>query len=137
MNLNDVFDELHSRAERVPRPLRLPTVDEVIAAERQIGLPFPADYRRFLLEASDVVLGTLEPATICDPTSHTHFPDVVASARAFGVPDDWIPICEDNADFYCLDPAGAVRFWSHNGATHDSWPNIATWLRDVWLGERA
>ena len=103
MNLSDVIDHLRLRAERVPRPLRLSTIAEVDSTEVQIGLPFPSDYRRFLLEASDVVLGTLEPATICDPASHTHLTEVVSSARAVGVPHDWIPICEDNADFYCLD----------------------------------
>ena len=136
MNLGDVFAELRLRAESVPRPLRLPTVAEVDSTESQMGLSFPSDYRRFLLEASDVVLGTLEPATICDSTSHTHLPEVVSSARAFGVPEDWIPICEDDADFYCLDSQGVVRLWSHNGATQESWPDVATWLQAVWLEER-
>jgi hypothetical protein len=121
----------------MPLPLRLPTIAQVAAAEQRLGLPFPDDYRRFLLEASDVVLGALEPATICDPSSHTHLPDVVATARGVGVPDDWLPICEDNADFYCLDSRATVRFWSHDGATRESWPNLATWLHDVWIGERA
>lgn len=128
-----VLAELRSLDEPVPSPPRLPTASEVAAMEQAIGIPFHADYRRYLLEASDVTLGTLEPATICEPSSHTHLLDIVASARALGVPPELLPICEDNADFYCLDAGGAVHFWSHNGASEESWPDFASWLRNVWI----
>lgn len=135
--LSAVLAELRAQNELMPLPLRLPTPTEVAASERQVGMSFPDDYRRFLLEASDITLGTLEPATVCEPGSHTYLPGVVASARALGVPREWLPICEDNADFYCLDPAGVVRFWTHNGYSQETWPDLASWLQKVWLGERA
>jgi hypothetical protein len=34
----------------VPRPARLPNEEEVAAAEQQLGVSFPADYRYFLLQ---------------------------------------------------------------------------------------
>lgn len=80
-----------------------------------------------LLEASDVVVGTLElePATITAPESHAYLPELVASARALGVPDSLFPFCADNGDFYCLTAAGSVRYWSHDGANPESWPGLA------------
>lgn len=137
MSLEEVIAELRSRSESVPLPLRLPTAMEVAAMESTLGVVFPMEYRRYLLEASDVVLGTLEPATITDPQAHTHLPEVIASARAYGVPVQLLPICEDNADFYCLAQSGEIKYWSHNGATSESWPNFAAWLQQVWLEERA
>lgn len=135
--LDQAIAELRRRNEPVPLPLRLPTPSEVAAMEATLGVRFPDDYRRFLLEASDVVLGTLEPATITNASDHTFLPSVVASARIYGVPDHLFPICEDNADFYCLAPSGAIVFWSHNGATDERWPSLAHWLQRVWLEERA
>lgn len=136
MNLGETLHALRLADEPVPQTLRLPTVAEVAAIEAQLGVFFHPDYRRFLLEASDVVVGTLEPATITAPESHTHLPELVASARALGVPDSLFPFCADNGDFYCLTAAGSVRYWSHDGANPESWPSLAAWIARVWLGER-
>ena len=56
------------------------------------------------------------------------------AAWALGVPFDFLAICEDNGDYFCLD-GDTVRFWSHDGATSESWPDLATWITEVWLGE--
>jgi len=135
VDLGDVILDLRSRNQPVPRPIRLPKESEVREFEDHLGLQFHPDYRRYLLEASDVVFGTLEPVTITRPESHTHLPLVVSDARAMGVPDDLLPICEDNGDYFCVDVVGTVRYWSHNGATDESWPTVAQWIHDVWIGE--
>ena len=135
MSIDAAIRELRARNEPVPLPLRLPTEAEVAIAERAIGQPFPADYRRFLFEASDVAFGTLEPAVVTPDAGHLALTTVVRDARALGVSDDLLPFCEDNGDYYCLTRNGLVRFWSHNGLSHDSWPDLATWIRDVWLAE--
>jgi hypothetical protein len=136
MNLNEVFRELRSRNETVPRPLRLPTLSEVDMAEQRLGTCFHSDYRRYLLEVSDVVYGTLEPCIITRPESRT---DLLETARtawdAWGVPRHLLPICEDNADFYCINSAGEIMYWSHNGVTSEKWPDLATWIKEVWLDE--
>ncbi len=100
-----------------------------------MGLLFPPDYRRFLMEASDVIVGTIEPATITNPQSHTHLPDIANSAWSLGVDRSWLPICEDNGDYFCLTPRGAIAYWSHNGPTGEQWPDLAAWIQDVWLAE--
>ena len=138
MSIDDAIRELRARDESVPTPSRLPTEGEVAAAERVVGQRFPADYRRFLLDASDVVFGALEPAVVTPDAGHLDLAAVVRDARALGVPDDLLPFCEDDGDdYYCLTPTGAVRFWSHDGLADESWPDLATWIRDVWIGADA
>jgi hypothetical protein len=137
MTLDDAIRELRQRGEAVPKPSRLPTSGEIDAMERHLGVTFHSDYRKFLAEASDVVLGTLEPATITEPHSHTYLPDVIESARTIGVPEDLTPICDDNGNFYCLTQGGAVHFWSHDGSTNERWPSLAEWIDKVWINERA
>lgn len=131
MSLDEVFEELRRLNEPVPRPLVLPTEAQVRDEEQRAGLSFHPDLRRFLLEASDVTLGYLEPVTIGG--GHTAFKVVLRSARDYGVPDELVPICEDNADFYCITSSGQIVYWSHNGATNETWPDLAAWISDVWI----
>ena len=100
MTLDDAILEMRRLNETVPKPARLPTHDEVDAAETSLGIPFHIDFRRYLLEASDVVYGTIEPVTITLPGAHTDLSAVFDDAVAVGVPPDHVPLCEDNGDFY-------------------------------------
>ncbi len=135
MTLDEAIAELRELNEEVPKPMRLPTEAEVAKAESTIGLKFHPDYRKFLLEASDVVYGTTEPATITLPKSHTHLPTMCEEAWELGVPDDAVPICEDNGDYFCMDPKGKIFFFSMDGASDETWPDLATWIEQVWIGE--
>ena len=134
-DLDTAIARLRALNESVPKPMRLPSEEEVRAVEAESGVSFPSDFKRYLLEASDMVVGALEPVTVTDPDFHTYFPTVLADAREYGVPADMIPICEDDADFFCATQAGEVVFWSHNGATDERWPDIASWIENVWIGE--
>ena len=136
MNLSDVIAELRELNEPVPKPLRLPTDAEVDAAEDQLGVKFPADYRRYLLQASDVVYGPLEPAVVIPDAGHLSLTDIAETAwDEMEVPRNLLPFCEDNGDYYCLTETGEVEFWSHDGATDDKWKDLATWISEVWIGE--
>ena len=134
-DLDVMIAQLRELNQPVPKPMRLPTAQEVDAIAATSGLSFPPEFRRYLLEASDVVFGALEPVTVTNLGDPTHFPEVLADARRWGVPADLIPICEDNSDFYCITPSGAIVFWSHNGTTDERWPCIAAWIEEVWIGE--
>ena len=136
MKLPDVIAELRELNEPVPKPLRLPTEVEVDEAENSLGLKFPEDYRRYLLEASDVVFGTLEPAIVTPDAGHLDLVEMAESAwEEMELPRELLPFCEDNGDYYCLSTDGTVKFWSHNGTTDESWPDLATWIEEVWIGE--
>ena len=136
MNLPDVIAELHELNEPVPKPLRLPTAAEVGAAEEQLGLKFPAEYRQYLLTASDVVYGSLEPAIVIPDAGHLNLIDIAETAwDEMDVPRELLPFCEDNGDYYCLNARGEVEYWSHNGATDEKWKDLATWIKEVWINE--
>jgi hypothetical protein len=134
MNLDEAFEELRSKNESVPLPLRLPTELEVEDAENRLGTSFPPDFRRYLLEASDIVCGTVEPVTITVPGSHTDLYRVVKDAwDVYGVPRELLPLCESNADFYCMNSDNEIVFWSHNGWSSEKWPSLAHWVKEVWI----
>ena len=134
MNLTQVLVELRDLNEPVPRPLRLPTETEVELAESALGIKFPEDYRRYLLEAGDVVFGALEPAVVTPDAGYLSLVEVAESAwDEMDLPRDLLPFCEDNGDYYCLNEAGEVEYWSHNGATDERWKDLATWIKEVWI----
>ena len=136
MTLDEAIARLRELNEPVPTPMPLPTEDDIAAAEEELGVKFPADYRTFLLKASDVSYGALEPATVSDPESHTHLPAIAQEAwEELELPRKLLPICEDNGDYYCLNKKGEVVYWSHDGESEDLWPDLAAWINDVWIEE--
>ncbi len=134
MNLSEVITELRELNEPVSKPFRLPSEAEVSAAEKRLNVRFHEDYRRFLLEASDVVCGALEPAVVVPDSGCLHLIEVAEYAwDEMDVPLNLLPICEDNGDYYCLNKNGEVEFWSGNGASDEKWENLATWIKEVWI----
>jgi hypothetical protein len=134
MNLTEVISQVRKLNQPVPVPPRLPSVDEVESAESQLGIKFHEDYRQFLLEASDVVYGTLEPARVTPDSGHL---DLVRMVRAAwnedGVQRHLLPICHDNANYFCVSETGEVLNWDHNGPTDEKWPSLAAWIKQVWI----
>jgi hypothetical protein len=136
MNIDQAIRKLRELNEPVPKPMRLPSEGEITHAEKQLGLTFHPDYRKYLFQASDVVYGTKEPCTITPGGGHTDLIDVTQAARVeMGLPRNIVPICEDNGDYFCMNEAGEVVFWSHNGVTDEKWPDLATWIEIVWIEE--
>lgn len=131
-DLDEAISRLRRLDEPAPRPLKLPAESEVRDAEQRAGVRLHNDLRRYLLEASDVAYGTVEPVTING--GHTSIDTVISNARSLGVPDTLVPICEDNSDFYCMTETGEVVFWSHDGTTDERWPDLASWIVEVWIG---
>ena len=86
MEAEEIIDMLRDSNQPVPVPLDLPDEDVLVEVEEQILLPIPRDMRTYLLEASDVIYGSLEPVTAADPYSHTYLPEVAAVAWSLGEP---------------------------------------------------
>ncbi|MCP4251947.1 MAG: SMI1/KNR4 family protein [Candidatus Scalindua sp.] len=132
--MEEAIINLRELNEPVPKPLLLPTIEEINKIQGECNTKFHTDYVSYLLEASDVVYGVLEPATITDPESHTHLPDIANDAwEDMNVPKDLLPICEDNGDYYCMNSSGEVVFWSHNGLSNEKWSSLAVWIKEVWI----
>ena len=136
ITLDEAIHQLRELNEPVPKPMRLPSAAAVAAAESELGVTFHSDYRRFLLEASDVVYGALEPATIGRKHSHTSLVGMAHDAwTQMELPRELLPICEDNGDYYCMNERGEVVYWSHAGSGDERWPDLATWIQQVWIEE--
>lgn len=134
MRLSEVINELRELNLPLPQPLRLPTEGEVRAAEEQLRVSLHNDYRRFLLEASDVVYGTHEPAVVTAGAGHRELIQMAEAAwDEDGVPPNLLPFCFDNGNYFCMNEAGEVIYWDHNGTTAEKWPNLATWIKQVWI----
>jgi hypothetical protein len=131
--MEEILDLLRDHNIEVPVPLDLPDEDQLVLIEEELLLPIPRDVRQFLLEASDVIFGTLEPVTAADPNSHTYLPEVTAVAWSLGVPRYLLPICEDKGAYYCADPEGEIVLWEKGELTEHTWQSIWQWVRDVWL----
>lgn len=118
-------------------PFRLPTDEEIDAAEQRLGIPFHADYRAFLKGGGDVADAILEPAVILPGASHLDLFQIAEAAwNLIGLPRDLLPFVEDNGDYFCVTPSGEVVYWSHNGTTDEKWPSIADWRRQVCVERR-
>lgn len=131
--MEDVIEELRERALDVSVPLELPDEDQLVEVEEQILISLPYELREFLLQVSDVIYGSIEPVTVTDPQSHTYLPEVAANAWAEGLTRELIPICECDGEYYGISEEGEVVRWADGEVTHDSWPSIWLWVRDIWL----
>ena len=137
MTLDQAFQELRERNEPVPKPLRLPTPAEVAAAESVLGMDFPSDYRRFLLEASDVSCGVLEPGLVLpDLPPYLDLAEIARDGWSMGIPRDSLPFCPDNGNCYFIDPAGTVRYWDHDAQGESGrYATLAEWIEEDWLSD--
>ncbi|MBG7619678.1 SMI1/KNR4 family protein [Herbaspirillum sp. AP02] len=117
--------------------IKVPAPDDrlIDEYEKKTGFKFNDDYRYFLKKASIIFYGNIEPLILTKELNvRGELLQEIRAAQRLGVPLDWLPICEDNGDYYCLDQAGRVRFWSGNGVSLEAWETLAEWVNDVWLG---
>lgn len=136
--MDDVLDLLRELNEPISVPLELPDDDLLVEVEEQLLMPLPDDLRDFLLYASDVVYGALEPVTVADPRSHTYLPEVAAQAWNDGMPRYLLPVCQLGFSYYCIGEEGVVQFWNGEKLGKDpqgirEWPSLWQWVREVWL----
>ncbi|MGY0218902.1 SMI1/KNR4 family protein [Endozoicomonadaceae bacterium StTr2] len=131
--MQDVVDSLREKNIDVPVPLELPTEDDLVVIQEEILIHLPDDYKQFLLMVSDVIYGSIEPATVCDEQSHTYLPDMASRAWDIGIPRELIPVCEVDGNFYCIAEDGEISYWVDLEATEDSWSSIWHWAADIWL----
>ena len=131
--MNDIIDHLQELSETVPVPLDLPTFEQLVEIEEQILIGLPRDLKEFLLEASDVIYGTIEPVTASDPFSHTYLPEVTSYAWSLGLPRELIAICQIGDSFYCIDQEGQVMFWKNDRFSDQVWESLWDWVEEVWI----
>lgn len=135
MKLDEAFKMLRAADEPVPKPLRLPTADEVEDAERDLRVKFHPDYRRFQLEVSDVTSGVLEPALVLPKLlPYLDLRKTARDAWNLGVPNDTLPFCHDNGNYYFIACDGTIGFWNHDDQCETRGGTLADWIVEEWLG---
>ena len=128
--VEDIKSISENRRMNVPQP----SDEDLDEFEKEVGIHLSYDYRIFIKEVSTIMYGYLE-MLILSKNWHGrgNIRDAIEENRRDAVPDGWIPICRDNGDYFFILPSGEVRFWSHDGDSQESWPNLAHWIRDVWI----
>ncbi|WP_053981120.1 SMI1/KNR4 family protein [Marinagarivorans algicola] len=130
---NSVLPLLQAAHQSPVVALELPEDDEITAIEEAIYVQIRGDYRDFLLTASDLVIGALEPATVTDPHSHTYLPELTCHAWEQGLSRELLPICQSANGYFCLDMEDQIIEWIDGQIEPGSWPSIWSWAADVWL----
>lgn len=135
IDIKQAIAELKSVRMDLPKAQRLPDMKLVAAYQSELGIEFSDEYRIFAMEASDSIFNGKDALQMtANRDSPRELLMAVQEARQQGVPTSWLPICEDNSDYYCLLEDGSIRYWSHHGETKESWENLAAWIKDVWIG---
>ncbi len=141
MNAQRVFDELHTLEKPVPRPLPLPTEEQIADAESRLGVRLPPSFRLFELKHSNINAGDLEPLVV---TAHGPINLVEAVESAWndcGLPRRYLPFAEGDGGYFCFDleskgPEYRVVSWLHESrSTARHWDDFATWIKRHWIGE--
>ncbi|MEI6858492.1 MAG: SMI1/KNR4 family protein [Shewanella sp.] len=131
--MHEIIEQLQELSETVPTPLELPTFEQIVVVEEEILMPLPAELKEYLLYASDVIYGTLEPVTASDPYSHTYLAEVTAYAWSIGMSREYVAICQQGNRFYCIDQEGQVMLWSEDDLESETWESFWQWAEEVWL----
>jgi hypothetical protein len=134
MKIHDAVSELKSVRLRLPVKQVLPDDAVISDYEAELGVSFPEDYKFFVREASDSIYNGKDALQLTvDRDSPRELASAVVDAREQGMPESWIPICEDNGNYYCLLEDGSIRYWSHDGPSAETWPDLANWIKNVWI----
>lgn len=133
-DLDLVINELKVVSGGERNSLPLPDDELISQYERNIGVTFLPEYKKVIKDAGNIYYGTIELLSITsDKKFYGELSNAINDAKKLGVPESWLPICEDNGSYYCLDSQGCVRYWTGDGKSEDSWPNLASWVKDVWI----
>lgn len=131
--MHELIEQLQALNEPVPVPLELATFEQLVEVEEQILISLPRELKVFLMEASDIIYGHIEPVTASDPHSHTYLPEVTCYAWSIGLPRDVIAICQQGDNFYCIDQDGQVHFWKNGRFVGEVYESFWHWVDSVWL----
>ncbi len=120
---SDTLDRLDQMFAESPmmRAEDVPTQDEVDAASHEIGIPFPEDYREFLLRYGGAMVGPypvfgLRPVDVMDDDrwSVVDITGEIRSERLDGV-SKWLVFSEDHAgNPIGMDADGKVWIYDHD-----------------------
>lgn len=130
-----MLNHLKEHNEPVPKPLRLPTEEEVVRAENDLAFKFPFQYRKFMLEASNTTFGIREPGLILpDLMPYLSLRHIAESGWSMGIPKNHLPFCQDNGNYFTLSSEGEQGYYDHDDDTHTVYDaEFKDWIIEDWL----
>jgi len=132
--LDSVIKKLINLSGDERTSLPLPDDSLILQYEKNTGFTFSSDYKKVLKKVGNIFYGTIELLSLTkDEPYYGELIAALSDARQQGLPDDWLPICEDNGSYYCITPEGMIRYWTTDGYSNDQWPNLASWINEVWI----
>lgn len=115
IDIRDAIAELKGVRIHLPNAQEFPDDALVEAYEREIGVLFSDEYKIFAKEASDSIFNGKDALRLTvNRDSPRELLSTVAEAREQGVPESWLPICEDNGNYYCLLEDGYISYCSYD-----------------------
>lgn len=133
-NLDSVIKRLVSLSGNERNNLPLPDDALISQYENHTGFVFPPEYKKVLKEVGNVLYGTIELLSLSkEKKYYGELISCLSDAREQGLPETWLPICEDNGGYYCIVPEGIIRYWTTDGYSNDQWSDLASWINEVWI----
>lgn len=132
--LHKVISELKRLSGDERNSLPLPDDELIKQYEKEIGFNFTSDYKEAIKTVGNIFYGTIDLLSLTKERNYYgELAPALADAREQGLPETWLPISEDNGSYYCIDPEGIVRYWTTDGYSDDHWPDLASWIKEVWI----
>ncbi|CDL86346.1 SMI1/KNR4 family protein [Xenorhabdus cabanillasii] len=132
--LNDVIEEIKRLSDGQRNDIDLPDDELISQYEKEIGFEFSDDYKEVLKKISNIFYGTIDLLVVTrDRKYYGELSQALSDAREQGLPEKLLPICEDNGSYYCIDCDGKIKYWTLDGYNEESWPDLASWIKQVWI----
>ncbi|MGL4604870.1 MAG: SMI1/KNR4 family protein [Iodobacter sp.] len=113
-------------------PFRIPADPRIAEAERKLNFRVPPAYIEFLKGGGNIANAVLDAAVILPGCSYPDLFDIAETAwNHDGIPKDWLPLIQDNGDYFCISKNGEERYWSHNGTANERWLSFSAWFQQV------
>lgn len=136
--MNDIAEQLSAASIPTAFPLALPELEDIVDVQEALLIHIPPAYRDYLLTCSNVIYGSLEPATIADPSCHTYLPELAAEAWNQGLPRDLLPLCLKGDEIYAVAQDDTVHLWrADDESLEEISEDIWAWVRDIWLEDES
>jgi len=133
--LEEEIENLNKNKLDLPKKQILPDDRILDRYEDILQVKFSDEYRYLIKKIGYIMCNGMDNLDLTENQSgQRDLVEYTEMARELGLPKDWVPIVEDNGDYYCVKPDGKVVFWSHHGSSDEEWENIAAWIHEVWIG---
>ncbi len=134
-NIENVIEELVEVSENNRLMIDLPNDKILENYQKEVGVPFPKDYIYYLKKANNIFYNLDEIVLVTNRNENapSELKSIIKEARKLGLDRNWIPLCEDNGNYYCLTPNGNVKYYDLNGPSCEVWESLASWIKDVWI----